>query len=570
MRATQNSQTILQRLLENGLLRDLDVQLMDSLQRVYAVELSTPLAVLLALTSRVSAAGHVCLDLSRPDWQQLAWREEETAEWLSGALETPEAAAALLPEAPALIGDGDGKTPFVYEQRRLYLRRFREYEMDVAARLRRLSDETPEAVDALTLDPALNVEQQAAVRLACTKRLAIITGGPGTGKTFVAAHVLRGLAGALGTEGKPLRVRLAAPTGKAAQRLNEALGAAREKGVWEGCFLDCAPAVTLHRLLGAQAGTVELKHDADSPLAADVLVVDECSMVELPQMSHLLEAIGTKTRLILLGDAHQLSSVGPGAVMADLCAASTLQANVAVLTESQRFAPDSPIALVSGAINAGDAAAAWAEAEKTMWRGSSVVLRDAKPVPVLDEIREGFAAFRAAKTPEAAFAALQHFRILCAVRRGPFGVEKLNALVRRHLFGSPEDAFFSHRVILITRNDAETGLSNGDVGVVLPDAAGELKVYFDGRETSFSRLQLPEHEDGFAMTIHKAQGTGFKTVCVVLPDEKSPVLSRELLYTAITRAEESVSLWCTPDIFQAAVETKTLRIGGLRDRLDRA
>ncbi|MCF7837726.1 MAG: exodeoxyribonuclease V subunit alpha [Candidatus Marinimicrobia bacterium] len=533
--------------------REIDVQLVEALMRLYDEHPPEPVQALLAQASRITGEGHVYLDLTLAD----------------------PAAVNALDTFPALVGTGVGNTPFVREGNRLYLRRFWQYEQQVAARLMHLA-QAPAVRDvndwqAAIAATGLSAEQQTALRKALENRLTIITGGPGTGKTTVAAHCLRLLAAIRPAE--PLRVRTAAPTGKAAARIDESL----HEQLGEANRIP-EPAATIERLLGFQRGSPYFVHNRENPLAADVVLIDETSMIDLPKMAKLLEAISEHTQLILLGDKDQLASVEPGSVLAELCQAVPLQPCVATLTQSHRFPPESPVARLSRAVNRGAAAEAWQQAQASAQSDAGrVVTRNGlgfnatNPPPAFSAaVREGFQPFLDATDAPAAFAALRRFRVLCALRRGPQGVERINRAIEDLLLPDRQGVFYDHRVILITRNHPDLNLYNGDVGIVLATPSRAPCACFETAANAFRTVPcglLPDHETAFAMTVHKAQGSGFGQVVLVLPDQDSPVLTRELIYTAITRAEMGVEMWCTEAAFKAGVNRPTQRNMGLKDRL---
>ncbi len=574
---------ILPRMLEEGFLRDIDVQLVSALIRRYEEYPPEQVQLLLALACRATDDGHVCLDLSADAIRDLPGRTPHPPTGTGGPTDSRALAATLaewIPAAaiqlagyPRLVGAGPGNVPFVLEGNRLYLRRFWNYEQHVADRLRALAGETTGrraedfAGDLSRANPPLAPRQIQAIHCALERRLAIVTGGPGTGKTFVAAYLMVLLA-----QRQPdIRIRMAGPTGKAAARMADSVSQALAR--W-GFTLDMPPARTLEGLLGYRAGSPYFRHDRDRPLPADVVIVDETSMIDLPKMAKLLDAIGPQTQLILLGDKDQLASVEPGSVMAELCQARALDACIVTLTESQRFRPGSPVDELSRAVNAGDADAAWGQvirADRGLSRHSSAGFSATNPPSAFrQQVQDGFREYLEAREPEAAFAALSRFRVLCALRRGPQGVESVNRAIEDRLFPRRNREFYDHRAILITRNDPETGLNNGDVGVVLPDPGrgGEPAVFIEGRPAPLPCRLLPEHETAFAMTIHKAQGSGFGKVVILLPDRESPILTRELLYTAITRTESDLAIWCEEQAFKSAVAKPTKRHMGLKEKLD--
>ena len=477
-----------------------------------------------------------------------------------------DALAALLRAAPDVVFDAASgadpdasSAPFVLDRGALSTRRNHRCARRIRARLAAIGREPdlPVPDDPATL-AGLTGEQLAAVRLLCAKSFSILSGGPGTGKTFTLARAVRLVRG-----DKPeLRLCLAAPTGKAAARMKESLDAS--------CARDGVPppdhveATTLHRLLGYNPVKGTLRHGPDNPLPADWVVIDETSMVDLLLFGHLLDALPPGARLTLIGDRDQLASVERGCVLRDLCDAGY---PVARLTASKRFPPDGAIARFAAAVNGGDADAAvellragdpdleWndhaAAADKgpAAWPGFAAA------------VREGFAAFAAARTPEEALARAADARVLCAVRKGPYGVDRVNDFVRSVL---PREAPVP---VMVAHNDRDQDVRNGDVGVVLPsdrDTVWLEPSVPDAPPRAVPRLLLPDLETAYATTVHKSQGSEYGTVAVVLPREDGcPLLTREILYTAVTRTRRGVRLWASEAAVRRCASTSVDRVTGL-------
>ena len=468
--------------------------------------------------------------------------------------------------ASSTVGSGEAFTPLVFDRGRLYLRRYWEYEQHLArAILARAAT--------VTKRPKQGERdwQRVAAENAVARNFSIITGGPGTGKTHTVRMILRLLREQDG--GTELKIGLAAPTGKAAARLSDALrGEAAEE------------ATTIHRLLGTIPDSPYFRHNADRPLTADVVIVDEASMVDLALMTKLVEAVPLTSKLILLGDRDQLASVEAGTVLSDICAAaeseeSPLHGTVVQLRKNYRFATTGGIYTLSTAVNAGDADAAVA----ALQRADDEELRWDKLPAATDlsralheRIVAGYRAYLQAADPVAALEQLHRFRILCALRHGPFGVENLNALAEEALSKAglltTRSGWYAGRPVIITRNDHNLQLFNGDSGIILPDseASGELRAFFlspEGKLRRFLPSRLPQHETAFALTVHKSQGSEFEKLLLILPEKDAPVLTRELLYTGITRARSRVEIWTNEEIFRAAVARRTERTSGLREAL---
>ncbi|MFL9590798.1 exodeoxyribonuclease V subunit alpha [Aeromonas schubertii] len=463
------------------------------------------------------------------------------------------------------------------------------------------------ALDALIPLSACCNGQKLAAATAAGRPFAVISGGPGTGKTTTVAKLLAILVETGLSAGAAPAIRLVAPTGKAAARLTESIGAALQDLPLSPEVVSAIPteAGTLHRLLGVIPGRTRFRHHADNPLHLDVLVVDEASMVDLPMMARLLEALPAKARLILLGDKDQLASVEAGAVLADICsfvaqgvsepqaewlsaqsgyrvsgsaAGAPLRDSLCLLTKSWRFDERSGIGRLARACNGGGPAAVervWGEGFTDIalhpW---SAERYEALIQQAVEGYRPYLAALQEGQEPKAVFQAFNGFQILCALREGPFGVEGLNdrieaALGRARLIAR-EGEWYAGRAVMVVQNDHGIGLYNGDMGLCLPDEEGRLKVWFeqaDGGVRSLLPSRLPPHETVFAMTIHKSQGSEFAHTVLVLPDAPSPLLTRELVYTGITRAKGRLDLYGDRALLAQAVRKKTERYSGLALRL---
>lgn len=579
---------------------------------VWAAECGAPRAAQAALRvvaqqlALAGSAGHVCLPLA-----ELAADDPDVlrTHLLASGVVADEDQATRPGSAHPLVLDAAG---------RLYLRRHFDLERRLAAALRARAQAVPPApatdaplrslLDAFFPPPADGRpdRQRLAAALALLRRLTVISGGPGTGKTTTVAALL----GCLLSLHAGLRIALAAPTGKAAARMLEALRGRAERLPADLRALLPAEAWTVHRLLGVTPQPGRFRHHADNPLPFDVIIVDEASMLDLALAARLVDAVPPDARLILLGDKDQLAAVEAGAVFAELSAGCAYSAatvarlaglaghapqpagepgaladSVVWLTESHRFAADSGIGRLAAGINAGQGAAtlSWlrdAADPAVQWleddgRAPAEAVRAHAEVgyrPFLDALRAG------GENPAAAFAAFDAFRVLAAVHDGPRGVQALNAHLARWLRGAlahpadrgPGSDWYPGRPVIVLRNDYLLGLFNGDIGLTLADAAGELQVWFPapgGGFRALAPLRLPVHDTAFALTVHKAQGSEFADVLVVLPDANSPVLTRELLYTGVTRAARRVALAGSATAFAAACGRRTARHSGLADRM---
>jgi exodeoxyribonuclease V alpha subunit len=427
--------------------------------------------------------------------------------------------------------------------------------------------------------------QSVAAFAAAQKKFCVISGGPGTGKTHTLVLILALLLELDAT--RKLRIAVAAPTGKAAARIQESI---RQIKSALNCGEDIKAqlpedATTIHRLLGYRPDSTSFRHNAENPLPFDVVAVDEASMADLALMAKLFQAIPPNARVILLGDKDQLASVEAGAVLGDICAAagenknSPLAPCVVQLKKNHRFGADSAIFHLSHAINEGDpekvfqilrSSGAKAKADLV----AAVLPERAKLKAALkDKVIAGFGDFLKAADPLAAIAALSRFRVLCALREGPFGVAGLNRVIGEILDEAGlirrAEIFYDRRPVMVTQNDYHLKLFNGDIGVIWHDASGS-RACFAGADQSlrtFLPLRLPAHETAYAMTVHKSQGSEFDRVLLLLPDKPSPILTRELLYTGITRARCGVELWFDEAVFRAACAQRVRRNSGLHAAL---
>ena len=654
---------LLDRWVERGWLRALDRAFVSFLAEREPG--GDPLVLLAAaLASHQLGHGHVCLDLEQtlaePDFA-LSLPPEGDA--LAGPLLLPsQLLAALEPAlwrqriaASGLVADGDSAgheaRPLVLSAQRLYLRRYWRYERRVDHSLQQriaTHEAIPHDLPARLAQlfeggaPAGQVDwQKLACALATRAAFSIVTGGPGTGKTTTVVRLLALLQGPAVEQGRPLRIRLAAPTGKAAARLTESIGQQVERLQVDATLRAQIPTEvsTVHRLLGSRPGSRHFRHHAGNPLPLDVLVVDEASMIDLEMMANLLDALPSRARLVLLGDKDQLASVEAGAVLGDLCryaeegryTAATqawleqvggqslhdsgllpgdaqqhaLAQQVVMLRHSRRFGEGSGIGRLARWVNLQQAEQARAllslppdDVFGLSLRGEHDRAFDRLLLEGLGRGEDGPQGYRsylrtlgrhrpAPGTPADAsewehwaarvLGSFEGFQLLCAVRRGAWGVEGLNERVARVLHGAglidTRLPWYEGRPVLVTRNDYGLGLMNGDIGIALrlPDDTGQtsLRVAFARNDGSGGvRFVLPsrlnEVETVFAMTVHKSQGSEFSHTALVLPDALNPVLTKELIYTGITRAKACFSL-IEPraGVFEEAVKRKVRRISGL-------
>jgi len=600
-----------------GVLNPADVHTAETVCRIgQGVDERVRLA--LALTVRALRNGSVCIDLrtvrttafdeaeSAIDISELPWPEPD--EWIQACTASP------------LVADGadqPGGRPLRLAGGLLYLERYWQQEELVRAQLQRrfaapapdidqsrLSAAFPRLFDHEGLAPGEADRQQLAAAVSALSRVSVLAGGPGTGKTTTVARLLALLRD---QPGPALRIALAAPTGKAAARLEEAVRAATAQLEPDDQHrLGDLTASTLHRLLGwLPSNRSRFRHDATNQLPHDVVIVDEMSMVSLTLMARLLEAVRPSARLVLVGDPDQLSSVEAGAVLADIARApGTPDANLGRrlveldLISDQETAPVHGVVQLThtwrfgGAINALARAVRGADADAVvavLRSGASDVQfsevdLEAAPteasaralVGVTAQVRAaGVAMLEAARSGDiaAALAALDRHRLLCAHRRGPYGVLRWGLEVERWLAeavpGYGEDGeWYVGRPLLITANDYEMSLYNGDTGVIVQTPAGVRAAFDRGAAAKlYPPVRLDAIQTVHAMTVHRAQGSQFDTVSFVVPPPDSPLLTRELLYTAVTRAQRQVHLIGSEEAIRRAVLRPANRASGLRHRL---
>ncbi|MCL6415829.1 AAA family ATPase [Aestuariirhabdus sp. Z084] len=570
--------------------------------------------------------------------------------------------------------------PLVLDGYRLYLNRYWYYECALASDLCQRAGASVD-IDAELLQSSLQRLfgqsqpgldwQQVAAALSASHRFSVISGGPGTGKTTTVTKLLLAISEQyFVNEGREPRIRLAAPTGKAAARLNESIKQAKARlrvlpELTElSELLSAIPeeAVTLHRLLGWQGHGGRFRYGRDNPLLIDLLVLDEASMVDLPMMSHLLEALPDDARLILLGDRDQLASVEAGSVLGDICGeglpaydaeqwsqlaslcgqpelakrssntphfkagpsiasddpdtnmeplsqqqlslelsvadpesktfgsahnTTSIHNSIALLRHSYRFSDNSGIGCLAQAVNDGNATTARQLLTQPPDDLERFAISRQGYQAMLARAVEGYRSYlqplvdavsnpNVEHDPASVLAAFSGFQLLCALQQGDYGAEGLNERIEQALRQQglirDDGLWYPGRPIMITRNDYGMRLFNGDIGVAMPDPhrGGEIRVCFEGALGALRWItpgRLPQHSTVFAMTVHKSQGSEFDHPLLVLPPEHSPLISRELLYTGITRARKQLGLLISDEVLERALRTRTHRVSGLAERL---
>lgn len=609
--------SLLQKAADSGFFRSLDIQLARLLS-----DGDPCLALLIAKLSAESGAGHVCLSLSSVSEPMLFdGRDPELAAEIWRKADNPLLNHFILAlERSPAVSDGSKPTPIVLQGEKLYLQRMWRDEGQIADFFLRQSHTSfigePTALKAsleqfFPFNPTEIDWQRVAAAVAATRQVSVISGGPGTGKTTTVARLLAVLLQLAG-ESK-LRIGLAAPTGKAAARLTESLG----KAIQELPLTDSqrkqipTEAFTLHRLLGVRPNSRHLRYHKENPLHLDVLIVDEASMVDLPMMARLIEALPEQARFILLGDKDQLASVEAGAVLGDICRfaeqgyskeraeelsqltgysiepnilpeAVNVRDSLCLLKKSYRFHQNSGIGRLAYAVNSGDGYGAIhcfsRDYDDLAWFS---VNHSDDYLQLLETCVENYRSYLEqidSDEPLKILSVFNQFRLLCALRNGPFGVDGLNSRIEQLLSSKrliqklPKSAglWYPGRPVMISRNDSALGLYNGDIGIALRSGNDEIRVYFqlpDGSVKAVQPSRLPACETAYVMTVHKSQGSEFSHTALVLPDAFSPLLSRELVYTAITRAKDKLTMFANQNILLSAILTPTERRSGLAERL---
>lgn len=629
-------QKLLQQWVQGDFLRQIDWQLVRYLHQLAKEE--NPLVWLLtALVSAQYGRGHSCLLLDdlqnkKEIYERLGFDQRESA--FKGASTPKEVLSGNSVDdyiAALEVSDWeshDGKAPLVLKDRRLYLSRLYWAEQKIVTFLH---DQLSESlvVDSTQLASDLNLLfpfpetgkpdwQKLACAMAVQQSFSMITGGPGTGKTYT---VLRLIAALQALANQSLTIRLAAPTGKAAMRLSQSINNDLAKVPADYQKFITTEVTTLHRLLGAKPYRRCYRYNRIHPLHADVVIVDEASMVDLELMAALIDALPDKGRLILIGDKDQLASVEAGAVFSDLCHKSTdnrylpettrllalfttvdltpfqgvggwtLANQVTVrLTESRRFSDQTGIGQLATAVNCGDAVGAlnlidnedFDDISRLMpEKSSDKIVKDL----VLDHLQAYFDEINngprdSNEWDDWAKSILEiyaNFQLLATVRRGDWGVETLNKKVAEWLFDAGNikqtEGWYLGRPVMVTKNEYGLGIMNGDIGITLKaPGSQQYKVAFMGEGSEESQIKwintnrLSHIESVYVMTVHKSQGSEFKHCVLILPDESSPVLTRELIYTGLTRAREKFTLIAKDDaVLEKAINKTTRRVSGLTE-----
>jgi len=570
-----------------------------------------------ALVSNAAGNGDVCLDLESFSRKAIS-EEEDDEESKPYQCSSLDAWLEKLGRVQVVGKPGEYRPLVLDGKNRLYLYRYWNYEKKLSDLIKLRTEDDIKGIDIKLLkntlerlfpdnpDEEVSLQKIAAVT-SVFKRFCVISGGPGTGKTTTIAKIL-----ALLTEveqGKKLKIYLCAPTGKAAARLSESVRSTKVN-------IDCSETVknlvpenayTIHRMLKTIPGSSRFYYNADNQLPADVVVVDEASMVDLALLAKLIEAVPDKARFILVGDKDQLASVEAGSVLGDICnrgdlpgysaksykvliggiklttdgklsGKPVLSDSIVVLQKNYRFSESSGIGSLSRAVNNGEADTFFdilrgKTDERIVWE--EIKTRNELNYSLEKKIVEGYRNYLNIDDPVAALDSYGRFKILCAINKGPFGVDAVNGLsesvlAKKRLI-DPSGRWYRGRPVLIKGNNYDLGLFNGDMGIITGGRDEEnLHAFFPGDSGTARKLApgiLPDHDTAYAMTVHKSQGSEFEDVVLILPEKDYPVLTRELIYTGLTRTTGKIALLGTESVLRNAILRKTERASGLRDAL---
>jgi exodeoxyribonuclease V alpha subunit len=615
---------IIQKLVETGSYSELDLHFGRFMGELSEYDEESIVAMSAILVSSYRRKGDVCLDIGRLAGSTLSagLHEEDTiicpglTAWRTKLL------------ASRVVGSPGEMLPMILDEKdRLYLQRYWSYEKNLSELIKtRTMGTCVQDVDQELLRAHLRKHfpeaaddridwQMIAAAVAALKRFCVISGGPGTGKTYAVAKILALILGQPRHQG--WRIFLCAPTGKAAARLAESIADAKMN-------LACAPDViqtipeegqTIHRMLKTVKGTPYFHYNAENKLPADIVVVDEASMVDLPLMSKLIQAIPDDARLILMGDRDQLASVEAGSVLGDICGKkqqnefsksfgmkirnltesgaenivdahpykSGIQDSIVFFTKRYRFETGGGIHALSQAVNSGDSETTLTILKENKYAEIEWIIpstMDDYRRWVRQKILSRYKDLFISIDPMEMLACMDRFRILCAVNQGVFGIHALNRLAESTLqnkgfirhYNLSQNMWYSGKPIMIAENEYDLGLYNGDVGVTTKEKDGDHG-YFVNFKASGNALQryqasrLPAYHKVYAMTVHKSQGSEFDEVLLVLPDKDTPLLTRELLYTGITRARQKLSILGLESVIKGAVSRRIERTSGLRDAL---
>lgn len=591
----------LEKLLSKDVISVLELEFVRFLKQI---EPEVKQDVLLAAAACIFAQqkGHVCLDFS--DWKDEYLFDDSKSEIkLTDSLKKDWNEAL---QESSLVSSGNELQPLVVEGSRLYLHRYWKYEEELCAWMKQkaavrfeLEDEHKKALQSV-LPPAKDLFevnwQHVAVQLSFLKDLLVISGGPGTGKTFTVLNIIAAQAQAHSKQ--DFRIALAAPTGKAARRLSESIERGKKNINSEDLSGINIPdsALTVHKLLGSDFRGSTFKFNEKNHLPYDLVVVDEASMLDINMWVRLIRAIGPKTKLIVLGDKDQLASVEAGSILGDICggentfseavassirelqgidipvgdSTSAINDCILFLTKSYRFGKNSGIQKFAEAVNASDADLAISVLKDDRLDGLSWVEPDSMAIEEVFKtfVYEHYQSY--SQLPEEQRLAASHKKkILCALRKGPFGVEYMNEraerLIRRNEKLLDTREWYDGRIVMATRNDSLLKVRNGEIGIY--QKKGEVIEFEGDRPVRVSAARLKDYEPAFALTIHKSQGSEFDETVIILPNQVNTILSKEILYTAVTRARLNTLIIVKEEILRRIIERTVSRKSGVKQKI---
>jgi len=571
-----------------------------------------------ALVSNHLQDGHICLDLNTVAGRELSLDDENKTKIICPPLKCW---INKLKKFSCVGSPGEFKPLILDKENRMYLQRYWRYENDVARIiLSRQAQALGKKFDKKELqerlafyfpdDPRQKINwQKVAAVAALQKKFLVISGSPGTGKTTA---IIKIIAFVLEMEKRNLRIALAAPTGKAAARLRDSVIKAKAQlncGEEISCLIP-NETTTIHRLLGSVGMSAYFRFNDRNPLPHDLVVIDEASMVDIPLMAKLLTALSDDTRIILAGDKDQLVSVEAGAVLSDICRTGLvniyseqfagyvtessgqpvescpipegIQDCIVQLKENYRFSTESGISALSDAVKNGGADTVinllrnnrYADVSWTETDGQKNLIPQLRQ-KIMDGYEQYLKEVNYNQSAERIIDCFEQFRILCALRVGNWGSQKINSYVEKILADDgairPYGEFYPGLPVMIVKNDYRSRLFNGDTGVILRDKENsELLAFFrdeQGRIRKIIPALLPETEKAWAMTVHKSQGSEFDKALLILPDTDAAVLSRELVYTGITRARKNVEIWASENVLRRVISRRIIRQTGLSSAL---
>jgi len=606
----------LDRFKAKGILSEIDIQFCKFLNDL-GREVEDEVLIAACLASYLHRRGHVCFSLREHAGSYAFGHLDETINEERLQIPDFDTWRSVLKNS-SFVGKPGDITPLILEGERLYLQKSWYHENQLAQKLLNKSREIADIFDTELLNESLNRLfpksgengpdwQKVASLMAVTAQLAVISGGPGTGKTTTVIKILALLIEQGIQKGRIPKIGLAAPTGKAAARLNDSLVSGKKR-------LPCSEEVkelipenssTLHQMLGARYHSSRFRYNSDHPLPFDIVIIDEVSMVDQTLMSHLLDALLDHTRLILLGDKDQLASVEAGSVLGDICSRAEnrfssefvenisdygieissecvnddpfpLTDSITLLKKNYRFKPDSGITLLADFVNRGAGDKATDILQSDSYPDVNLLTTDGEGFmgkAMKNKIATHYLPLQQLTSPKEVLKAISTFTFLSVHRRGKLGSDELNTqienILKTQLDISRHREWYAGRPVMITRNDYMLGLFNGDIGVVWPDAGGTLQVYFE-REGNLKMIKperLNHYDPAYCLTVHKSQGSEFDRVVLLLPLSESRVLSREVIYTAITRTRESIEVWGKEKRFKEGVSRQMTRTSGLKDKL---